>query len=436
MAITELKENVQYYKIPNYTMKCRLYPNKTMAKAIDDAIYAIQKFYNCTLYEIMENHECTIEKSRKTKDGIEENDMVHFVDFKAVGSVAWKKKIMQEHPATRNCISSAITCKSGVISDMKKSFGTDYIEKAKVKGYSKKKPRNSYSYQETLSKITSEDNINTLYINLAKIGRVKIKGWNQIIRFGENHDQSFLEYAQTNPKQQITVTISKDNCGDYWICFKLADAYKPMQMLTGTTVGVDVGIKDIAICSDGTKYVNHKYKNQVKAHKKAINRRLNRRYGWSNEQFRKAFQYDKMIVPSKRYERTKVANAKLERKIAWKRNWYNHQVSTSIVSNNENIGIETLNVTGMFRNKHLANALSDAAMSSVLTMMRYKAEWYHRVLKAIDQWTPSSKRCSSCGEILEHLPLSVREWECPKCGTNHDRDINAAKNIRYYAFEQ
>lgn len=436
MANKNGKVNMQYYLIPDYTMKCRLYPNKTTAKAIDDAIYAIQKFYNCTLYEIMENHQCLIEKPKKTKDGEYCEGTVHFVDFKAVGSVEWKKKMMTEHPVIQNCISSAITCKSGVIADMKKSFGKNPIEMADVRGYSKKKPRTSYSYQENLSKVSSAENINTLYISLAKIGAVKIKGWNQSIRFGESQNQNFLEYAKNNPRQQVTVTVSKDNCGDYWICFKLHNVYKPMALANGKSVGVDVGVKDIAICSNGTKFENKKYKADQSKHKKAINRRLSRRYGWSNEKFRADYRKDTAIQPSKRYEKTRLVNSKLERKIAWKRNWYNHQITTIIISDNENIAVETLNVSGMFRNKHLANALSDAAMSSVLNMLSYKSEWYHRQLKSIDQWMPSSKRCSCCGYILPKLSLAVREWKCPQCNTYHDRDINAAKNIRYYAFGQ
>lgn len=503
MANKNEKANMQYYLIPDYTMKCRLYPNKTAAKAIDDAIHAIHVFYNCTLYEMQHNHLCTKEEKNKdkgqkkivsikkygifdvqtnqliddangfyyhkiskansiikhhdyknaevrevliTKEYENDSDTIHFADFKAVGSVEWKKKMIAEHPIISKVPSSAITCKSGIISDMKKSFeregktvkdktkNNNPLEYRELQYYSHNKQRNSYSYQESLSKVFSAENINTLYISLAKIGTVKIKGWNQSIRFGEIQNQNFLEYAKNNPRQQVTVTVSKDNCGDYWICFKLHNVYKPMALANGKSVGVDVGVKDIAICSDGTKFENKKYKADQSKHKKAINRRLSRRYGWSNEKFRAEHRKDTTIQPSKRYEKTRLANAKLERKIAWRRNWYNHQITTTIISDNENIAVETLNISGMFRNKHLANALSDASMSFVLTMLSYKSEWYHRQLKSIDQWMPSSKRCSCCGYILPKLSLAVREWKCPQCNTYHDRDINAAKNIRYYAF--
>lgn len=431
MKLTGLKENERYYLIPQYTMKCRLYPNKDAAKRIDDAIYAMQSFYNCTVWEIYNNFACTNEREKKEKDGT-----VHFVDFKKIGSVEWKKKMITEHPAIACGVSSAITCKSGIIADMRKSFGKTPIEFQNPSYYCKKKPRNSYSYQEKFSKIHSTSNHNVLEISLAKVGSVKIRGWNREIRFDENGSQDFILFAEANPKSQVTVTVSKDNCGDYWICFKLQNIYKPMRFCNGKTIGVDVGIKDIAILSDGTKYKNRKFKKEQAKRGKALHRRLCRRQGWANKQFREKFKHDPSIRPSKRYEKLKLANAKLERKIARKRNLYNHRVSRSIVENNEYIAVETLNISGMFRNKHLSNALSDAAMGSILSMIGYKSSWHGRTVKSIDRWTPSSKRCSICGYILPKMPLSIREWDCPICQSHHDRDINASKNIKYFAFEQ
>lgn len=416
-------------------MKCRLYPNKTVAKNIDDAIYAIQCFYNCTVWEIYNNHACTNEKDEISK-GNKTGNTVHFVDFKQIGSVSWKKKMISEHPAIACGVSSAITCKSGVIADMKKSFGKNPIEKQKPTYYCKQKPRTSYSYQDTFSKLKETSNYNVIEISLAKVGTAKIRGWNKEIRFNADGSCNFIEFARKNPKNQVTVTVSKDNCGNYWICFKLQNIYKSMSIANKNMVGVDVGIKDIAILSDGTKFENKKYKKAAKDYKKAINRRLSRRQGWANEDFRKKHKADPTIKPSKRYERVKLSNAKLERKIARRRNWYNHQISHRIVESHEYIAVETLNVSGMFRNKHIANALSDAAMGSILVMINYKALWYGRTIKAINQWTPSSKRCNSCGYIRPKMLLTTREWDCPVCHIHHDRDINAAKNIKYFAFQQ
>ena len=429
MKSTGLRDKEKYYLIPQYTMKCRMYPNKEVAGKIDQAIYAIHCFHNCTVWEIYNNHACTKEKQKTGSD----SETVHFVDFNEIGSVEWKKKMMTEHPQIQNAVSSAITCKSGVIADMKRAFGKKPIEFIKPPYYSKRRQRNSYTYQECFSKVLPSENHNVFYFSLAKIGTVKIRGWNERLRFGQNQELNFLEYAAADPRKHVTVTVSKDNCGDYWICFKLQNVFRPMQCGGVGCVGVDVGIKDIAIASDGRKWENRKFKKEQEKHIKALNRRMSRRQGWANEQFRLSRKSDKTLQPSRRYQKTVLANAKLQRRIARRRDYYNHNITCDILKTNNLVAVETLNVSGMFRNRHLANALSDAAMGSILQMLNYKSGWYERVLKPIDRWTPSSKRCSCCGYILPILSLSVRAWDCPECNSHHDRDVNAAKNILYYA---
>ena len=124
---------------------------------------------------------------------------------------------------------------------------------------------------------------------------------------------------------------------------------------------------------------------------KALNRRMSRRMGYSNIKFRDERKKNPDLKQSKRYIDVKLAHAKLERKIARQRNHYNNEMTTEIVANNNLIGVESLRIRNMFRNRHLAYALSDAAMGSVLEMIKYKSEWYGRECKEINQWTPSSK---------------------------------------------
>ena len=120
---------------------------------------------------------------------------------------------------------------------------------------------------------------------------------------------------------------------------------------------------------------------------------------------------------------------------ARRRENYNHNVTLDIVNNASFIGIESLNVKGMMANHHLAYALNDAAMSDVLSKLKYKSEWRHVPIKEIGQWEPSSKTCSVCGYKRKNLSLSVREWTCSECGSHHDRDVNAAINIRNFALK-
>jgi putative transposase len=106
-----------------------------------------------------------------------------------------------------------------------------------------------------------------------------------------------------------------------------------------------------------------------------------------------------------------------------------HKLTTRLIRENQTIAVESLAVKNMVKNHKLARAISDAGWGELVRQLEYKAKWYGRDLVTIDKWFPSSKRCGNCGHVLERLPLKVREWDCPNCGTHHDRDINATKNI-------
>ena len=298
-------------------------------------------------------------------------------------------------------------------------------------------------------------------INLAKIGSVKVRGWNRKLRF-DDENTDFLKWAVSNQKTKITVIVSKDEVGDYFIVFKIPKCLKPFPVATSGRVGIDVGVKDIAVLSSGQKYENRKYKKKEKRHQKLLNRKMSRRWGPANEEYRaarkknglarKAF-FDapipnqkppSQIHPSHGYMKARMQHAKLNRKIARKREFYNHVISRDIVEKNGFIAVETLTITNMVRNKRLAYALTDAAFGNLLSFIRYKAKWHKRIVQSVNKWTPSSKRCSNCGYIynshddygMKPWSLSIRNWTCPCCKTRHDRDINAAKNILYYVENQ
>lgn len=449
-----------------YSMKCRLYPSKSAAKAIDDAIYAVQCYHNALLYNIYNNLDCTTAKAYKRKKELKkverqpgeskleyekrleryelenkykDGDTIHFVDFKRAFSSANKSMIMSEHPCINNAPAAAITTQVGLLSDMKKSFGKVPIEFQKPSYYSSRKKRNSITYQILYSSIFTKpdaDNIinkNVFYVNLGKrIGTVKVRGWNRKIRFDEKGEKDFIDYALLNSNKKVTITVSKDNCGDFWIIFTLSNAvYKPIsrskQLLE---IGIDVGIEKIITTSEDVEYENERFKQQEEEHLEALNRRLSRRYGWENIDFRNEHKRNKDIHVSKRYIETSLKKAKLERKIARKRKLYYNEITMDIIKNSSFIAIESLSVSGMLKNKNHSYSLSDAALSSLLQMIRYKGEWHKVIVQPIDRWFPSSKRCNNCGYVLPELSLSTREWTCPKCHVHHKRDTNAAKNIR------
>lgn len=459
---------MHYDAVQNYAMKCRLYPNKTQKAAIDDALTAVRVFHNCLVYDMWNNGINVIEKPKKDKDGNETEEKIHFPDLKKALAAGYKNRLIEEHPIIAKCPSAALITKVGIKADLIKEFGKLPTEMQKPTYYNELHPRNSYSYQETLSKIKFEKSESgtlphAFRMNLLRIGNVKVRGWNKKLRF-EDEQTDFIKWCEGNPKTKITVVVSRDNAGDYFIVFTIKECLKPFaEVPEDNKVGIDVGVKDIAICSDGTKFENKKFKKQNKRFQKLLNRKLSRREGPSNEEYRARLKKYRAEMKkyrnapeqsdaeppkppniSKRYESARKRHAKLNRKIARLRDNYNHNVSRRIVEEHSFIGVESLNIKGMTRNKHLSYALTDAAFGNLLQFIKYKAEWHGRTVKEIDKWTPSSKRCSECGYIYESTEenglrpwgLGIRHWVCPVCGSRHDRDINAAKNILYFALNE
>jgi putative transposase len=121
--------------------------------------------------------------------------------------------------------------------------------------------------------------------------------------------------------------------------------------------------------------------------------------------------------------------ARIHGRIADRRRDYQHKLSTQIIRENQVVCVESLQVKNMVKNHKLAKAISDVGWSEFVRQLEYKAEWYGRMLIKIDKFYPSSKRCFDCGHVLDSLPLDIRHWTCPECGVQHDRDINAAKNV-------
>ena len=209
-----------------------------------------------------------------------------------------------------------------------------------------------------------------------------------------------------------TVTISRDPCGRWYVSFAV-DVPDPEPLpATGAAVGVDLGIKDFAVTSDGQRIANPRHLERKARNLARYQRRLARcRKGSANRAKAKA----------------KVARA--HRKVRAARTDFLHKTSTRLVRDHDVIAVEDLAVSNMVRNHSLAKAISDCGWGTFRRMVEYKAARAGRQLIVTGRWYPSSKTCSACGHLLATLSLSTRHWTCPSCGTRHDRDINAAKNI-------
>jgi putative transposase len=209
-----------------------------------------------------------------------------------------------------------------------------------------------------------------------------------------------------------TVTVSRDPCGRWYVSFAVEAADPEQAPATGAVVGVDLGITDFAVTSDGEKIAGPRALAKRERNLARYQRRMARRQRGSTNR-----------------AKAKAKLARAHRKVAASRADFLHRTSTRLVRDHDVIVIEDLNVRGMVRNRRLAKAISDSGWGAFRQMIAYKAATYGRHLVVIDRWYPSSKTCSTCGHLLAELALSTRHWTCPGCGTRHDRDINAAKNI-------
>ena len=215
-----------------------------------------------------------------------------------------------------------------------------------------------------------------------------------------------------------TVTVSKSTTNKYFVSImvetgELKPEKKPIKI--GTSVGIDLGIKDFVITSDGKKFENKDFFKSTMQKLRVEQRSLSRKKKGSNHYLKQ-----KMIV------------ALLHEHIKNQRQDYLHKISLFLVKNYDTICMENLNVSGMVKNHNLARSISDMGWRELRTMVEYKCDWYGKNQSIIGRFDPSSKTCSNCGHINKELTLNDREWTCVKCNTKHDRDENAAKNIRNF----
>lgn len=217
-----------------------------------------------------------------------------------------------------------------------------------------------------------------------------------------------------------TCTVSKTKTGKYFVSILVdidVKLPKKKKIKKKTTIGLDFGIKTFITTSKGTQYDNLHFLKRNLKRLRIEQRTLQRRFKKGKEQ-------------SKNWHKQRLKVALLYEKITNQRNDYLQKLSTEIINQYDTICIEDLSISNMIKNHKLAKALSEMSWWTFTDMLRYKAEWYGKNLIKIGRFEPSSKKCSNCGNINKNLKLSDREWQCQNCQTLHDRDLNAAKNIK------
>ena len=208
-----------------------------------------------------------------------------------------------------------------------------------------------------------------------------------------------------------TITVKLSPAGRWTVSLLVEVEIEPLPELPNQ-IGIDLGITSLVALSTGEKVANPKGF-AAKRHKlKRVQKALSRKQKGSNNRYK-----------------ARVKVAKVHAEISDSRHDFLHKLTSRLVRENQTIAVEDLSVKNMVKNRKLSRAISDAAWSELVRQLEYKCDWYGRSFVKIDRWFPSSKRCGHCGHIVDKLPLEIRTWDCPKCGTHHDRDINAAKNV-------
>lgn len=366
-----------FYEIMLKSYKYRIYPNKKQQELIS-------KFFGCTrfIYNL----------------GLEAKNIAWGSDRKKISCFDLIRQITDLKKDCTWLKESPNQSLQMSLINLEKA----YINFFKGKGFPKFKDKNSKQSCQFIKNVSVS--IDTGIIKLPKLKQVKCI-----------FDREFVGTIKTT-------TLSKTTTGKYFVSILVENQdqipeKKPV--IETTTVGIDLGIKTLAVLSDGTEIPNPRWFRKAQKNLKRQQRSLARKK-----------------KGSKRRDKQRLVVAKVHEKIKNQRNDYLHKTTTEIIRNYDTIVVEDLNVSGMMKNRKLSKAIGEIGWSEFRKQLSYKSEWYGKNLLVIGRFEPSSKICSCCGKINKELKLSDRKWSCFSCGIIHDRDKNAAINIKNFGLRK
>lgn len=364
-------------------IKIKLYPTKTQQITINKLLGCYRVVYNqCLARKIKSYEENKISENQTT--------LGHFIHHELLkdDNFSWLRE------------QNTKVLKQSVI-DMLNAYKNLFERHTGYPKFKSKKD-NKQSCRFEIGAI-SKRNIYTNYkLSLANIKNIKFKC-----------SKKYAEYLQKNKENIKSATLKKLPCGEYYLSILVDGDLTHKVKESNNTVGIDLGIKDFVITSEYEVFGNLHFKKNESKKLIRLQKQLSRKQKGSNNR-----------------DKARIKLAKAYKKISDKKQYYLHQVSNTLIDENQVICMEDLNVKGMLRNHKIAESIQELNFGEFRRMLEYKAKWYGRNLVFVDRFYPSSKTCNHCGYINKKLKLSDRQWICPDCGRIIERDYNAALNIR------